>query len=60
MRRAMALAPTHAHPLAVGPPAAPWTVGPFVALLDRARDRIVESGDARALPVGQSGRGGAW
>ncbi|OEV10370.1 hemerythrin domain-containing protein, partial [Streptomyces nanshensis] len=31
-------APTHAHPAAAGSPAAQWAVGPFAALLDRARD----------------------
>jgi hypothetical protein len=52
--RAMALAPAHAQPSAAGPSAvARWTVGPFTALLDRARDRIVESGD-EPLRVGQN------
>lgn len=32
------LAPTHAHPMTAGNPLAQKTIGPFVALLDRARD----------------------
>lgn len=32
--------PTHPHPVLAGSPAAQWTVGPFVALLDRARDAL--------------------
>jgi hypothetical protein len=31
-------APTHPHPSATGPPAAVRVVGPFAALLDKARD----------------------
>ena len=36
--RAQRTAPTHAHPTAAGSPAAQKVVGPFAALLDRARD----------------------
>jgi hypothetical protein len=58
IRRAMALAPTHAHPLVAGSPVAQWTVGPFAALLDRARDRIAESGDEPLFL--RENREGAW
>jgi hypothetical protein len=43
IRRALALGPTHAHPLASGSSVAQWTVGPFTALLDRARDRFEQA-----------------
>jgi hypothetical protein len=52
IRRAVALAPTHAHPLVAGSSVAQWTVGPFAALLDRARDRIAESGDEQSTHHG--------
>jgi hypothetical protein len=59
IRRAMALAPTHANPLVTGSsPVRQWTVGPFTALLERARDRIAESGD-EPLSV-QENWEGAW
>jgi len=38
LRAAEQLAPTHPHPMAAGSPAAQWTVGPFAAMVDRARD----------------------
>lgn len=34
------VAPTHPHPTAAGSPAAQWTLGPFAALVDRAKDAI--------------------
>ncbi|HEX4789814.1 MAG TPA: hemerythrin domain-containing protein [Actinospica sp.] len=58
IRRAVALAPTHPHPLVTGSSVAQWTVGPFAALLDRARDRIAESGDEPLLA--RENREGAW
>ena len=33
-----AMAPTHPHPSTAGSPLANWMVGPFVSMLDRARD----------------------
>ena len=33
-------APTHPHPSMPGAPAAQWAVGPFVSLLDRAKDAV--------------------
>jgi hemerythrin superfamily protein len=38
LRAAERLAPTHPHPGTAGKPALQWTAGPFVSLLDRARD----------------------
>ncbi|HEX4787581.1 MAG TPA: hemerythrin domain-containing protein [Actinospica sp.] len=43
MERAVALGPSHAHPLAAGSPVAQRAVGPFTALLDHARDRFERS-----------------
>jgi hemerythrin superfamily protein len=40
LRAAEKIAPTHPHPTAAGKPAAQWTVGPFVALVDRTKDAI--------------------
>ena len=37
------MAPTHPHPAVTGSSAAQKTVGPFAALLDRARDAFVEA-----------------
>jgi len=34
------VAPTRPHPSAAGSPAKQWTVGPFAALVDRARDAL--------------------
>lgn len=34
------IAPTHAHPGVAGSSAAQWTAGPFVSLVDRARDAL--------------------
>ncbi|HEY9291060.1 MAG TPA: hemerythrin domain-containing protein [Microlunatus sp.] len=34
------LAPTRPHPSTAGSPAKQWTVGPFAALIDRAKDAI--------------------
>jgi hemerythrin superfamily protein len=34
------LAPTHPHPLAAGSPTLQWATGPFVSVLDRARDAL--------------------
>lgn len=36
-------APTRPHPAAAGSPAAQWAVGPFAALLDRARDAMADT-----------------
>jgi len=44
LRAAERIAPTHPHPRAAGSPAAQWTVGPFVALLDRAKDAFRRRG----------------
>lgn len=38
--RAESIAPTHPHPSSAGKPAAQWAVGPFVSLVDRARDAL--------------------
>ena len=40
VRAVQRVGPTHPHPAIAGSPAAQWTVGPFVALLDRARDAL--------------------
>lgn len=45
--RAEKTAPTHPHPAAAGSSAAHWMVGPFAALLDRARDAMAGSGRSR-------------
>jgi hemerythrin superfamily protein len=37
------IAPTHPHPSTAGSPTAQWAVGPFVSLVDRARDAISKS-----------------
>ena len=34
------IAPTHPHPSTAGSPTAQWVSGPFVSLLDRARDAL--------------------
>jgi len=34
------VAPTHPHPSTAGSPALQWAVGPFVSVLDRARDAL--------------------
>lgn len=34
------VAPTRPHPSAAGSPAKQWTVGPFAALIDKARDAV--------------------
>lgn len=56
-QRAFALAPTHPHPLAAGSPVAQWTVGPFTALIDRARDGFSRA--RRALDLAAM-REGEW
>jgi hypothetical protein len=40
LRAAEKIAPTHPHPSTAGSPAAQWAVGPFVSLVDRARDAV--------------------
>ncbi|MDX3225024.1 hemerythrin domain-containing protein [Streptomyces sp. ME19-01-6] len=40
LRAAEKIAPTHPHPTAAGSPAAQWSVGPFMSLVDRTRDAI--------------------
>ncbi|MFF8601405.1 hemerythrin domain-containing protein [Streptomyces sp. NPDC015232] len=40
LRAAERMAPTHPHPRTAGSPVAQWTVGPFAALLDRAKDAL--------------------
>lgn len=45
IERACELGPTHAHPATAGSPVAQRTVGPFLALLDRARDRFAQARD---------------
>ncbi|MER7520320.1 hemerythrin domain-containing protein [Streptomyces sp. NPDC126499] len=40
LRTAERMAPTHPHPRTAGSTAAQWTVGPFAALLDRAKDAL--------------------
>ncbi|MFI8825071.1 hemerythrin domain-containing protein [Streptomyces sp. NPDC053431] len=40
LRAAERMAPTHPHPRTAGSPMAQWTVGPFAALLDRAKDAM--------------------
>ncbi|MCQ4042675.1 hemerythrin domain-containing protein [Streptantibioticus rubrisoli] len=40
LRAAEKIAPTHPHPAAAGSPAAQWTVGPLVSLVDRTKDAI--------------------
>lgn len=67
IRRALTLGPTHAHPLVAGSTVAQWTVGPFAALLDRARDHLAgsreerearsEPAERRATEAPDSGRG---
>ena len=55
-QRALALAPTHPHPFVAGSPVAQWTVGPFTALMDRARDgfsRAKEALDLAAMREGE-------
>jgi hypothetical protein len=42
LRAAERIAPTHPHPGLAGKPALQWTAGPFVSLLDRARDAYAE------------------
>ncbi|UNZ21828.1 hemerythrin domain-containing protein [Streptomyces sp. 891-h] len=37
-------APTRPHPAAAGSPALQWTMGPFAAVLDRARDAVSSTG----------------
>ena len=46
MNRAFAVAPARAHPAAAGSPVAQWTVGPFSALVDRARDGFSRAKEA--------------
>ena len=43
IRRACQRGPTHAHPGTVGSPTVQRAVGPFVALVDRARDRFART-----------------
>ncbi len=43
LQAAEKMAPTHPHPGSAGKPAAQWAVGPFAALLDRAKDAIKTS-----------------
>lgn len=40
LRKAESMAPTHPHPSSAGSPSAQAVVGPFAALLDRARDAM--------------------
>ncbi|MEU6878865.1 hemerythrin domain-containing protein [Streptomyces sp. NPDC046712] len=44
LRMAERMAPTHPHPTTAGSTAAQWTVGPFAALMDRAKDAFRNSG----------------
>ncbi|QGN32856.1 hemerythrin domain-containing protein [Microlunatus sp. Gsoil 973] len=39
------VAPTRPHPTAAGKPAMQWTVGPFAALIDKARDAVASIRD---------------
>jgi hemerythrin superfamily protein len=39
------IAPTRPHPTAAGKPAMQWTVGPFAALIDKARDALASVRD---------------
>lgn len=43
IRRACQRGPTHAHPGTAGSPTVQRAVGPFVALVDRARDRVARA-----------------
>jgi len=43
LKAAESIAPTHPHPSTAGSPTAQWAVGPFVSLVDRARDAISKS-----------------
>jgi len=45
--RAMQPAPAHSHPMLGGAAVGQPVVGPFAALLDRARDRLAETRDER-------------
>ena len=40
LKAAERIAPTHPHPSTAGSTAAQWAVGPFVSLVDRARDAV--------------------
>ncbi|WP_406858772.1 Rieske 2Fe-2S domain-containing protein [Streptomyces sp. HUAS MG47] len=44
LRMAQRVAPTHPHPAAAGSTAAQWTIGPFAALMDRAKDAFRSTG----------------
>ncbi|HTJ71774.1 MAG TPA: hemerythrin domain-containing protein [Actinospica sp.] len=54
-QRAFALAPTHPHPAVAGSPVAQWTVGPFTALMDRARDGFTRAREALDLAAMREG-----
>jgi hypothetical protein len=40
LRAAEMTGPTHPHPSTAGSPIAQWMVGPWVSMIDRARDAI--------------------
>lgn len=40
LRAAEKIAPTHPHPSTAGSPAAQWTIGPIVSIIDRVRDAV--------------------
>ncbi|MCX3063049.1 hemerythrin domain-containing protein [Streptomyces beihaiensis] len=40
LQSAEKMAPTHPHPAAAGSPAAQWMTGPFVSMVDRAKDAL--------------------
>lgn len=44
IRVAEAIAPTHPHPSTAGSTGAQWAVGPFVSVVDRARDALKRLG----------------
>lgn len=44
LKGAEAIAPTHPHPSTAGKPAAQLAVGPFISLVDRARDALTGTG----------------
>ncbi|MCF2533256.1 hemerythrin domain-containing protein [Yinghuangia sp. KLBMP8922] len=47
LRAAEKFAPTHAHPGAAGSTTAAWTVGPFAAMVDQAKDALRTSSSGR-------------
>lgn len=44
LRMVERMAPTHPHPTTAGSTAAQWAIGPFAALMDRAKDAFRNSG----------------